>query len=93
MAFIVNNKNFSYNVSFEMDKFRHFKGRLINSKRDSQKISEEELCCAREKSLSRIKLYLSTKLQDDIHRIKEENYKLATSTMGHADQLAVNNNL
>jgi hypothetical protein len=64
-----------------MEKFRHFKGRLVSSRRESQKISEQELCCARERSLGRIRLYLSAKLQDDVHRIREEHYKLA-STMG-----------
>jgi hypothetical protein len=53
-----------------MDKFRNFKGRLVSSKRESQKISEEELCCARDRSLGRMRLYLSAKLQDDVHRIR-----------------------
>jgi hypothetical protein len=65
-----------------MEKFRSLKSKLISSKRDSQKIDEQELCSftTDQPSLSRINLSMTAKLQAEIHTITEEHYKLTSHT-------------
>lgn len=65
-----------------MEKFRSLKSKLISSKRDSQKLDEQELCSftTEQPSLSRINLSMTAKLQAEIHTITEEHYKLNSHT-------------
>jgi hypothetical protein len=61
-----------------MLKFRALKDKIIYSKRNSQKLSEEELFSLidEQPSLSRLNISLAAKLQTQINQITEQNYKI-----------------
>lgn len=61
-----------------MLKFRSLKDKIITSKRNSQKLSQEELLhfLQENTSVSRLKYSRAARLQAEINQITEEDYKI-----------------
>lgn len=61
-----------------MLKFRSLKDKIITSKRNSQKLSQQELLhfLREHTSVNRLNLSLAAKLQAEINQITEEDYKI-----------------
>lgn len=61
-----------------MLKFRSLKDKIITSKRNSQKLSQEELLhfLHEQASVSRLKYSRAARLQAEINQITEEDYKI-----------------